>query len=120
MMGGGDFGKIKKTHWPSSEEENKEIYQQVGQEKNNQLGLDALHMNMHSFSIQFRYKPLMILTWPHAKSRKKKIPASPSMKKNYRQVAEEKNYQQVRQEKIPQPVGQEKKTHREFSARASP
>ena len=36
------------------------------------LGLDALNLDILSFSIQFRDKPLMILRWTRAKSRKKK------------------------------------------------
>ena len=46
------------------------------------LGWDALNMDIHSFCMQFRYKPLMILTWPHAKSREEKKSASRYRKKN--------------------------------------
>ena len=72
----------------------KKTNQQDGQEKKSiidfRLGLDVRNMGIHSFSIQLRYKALMILRWPPAKSRKEKIPASPYRKKN-------------RQEKKPQP-----------------
>ncbi len=64
------------------------------------LGCDALNMDMNGFSIQFRYKPLIILKRPHAKSRgkkfrpphlgKKKLPASYRGKKIDQHVGQEK------------------------------
>ncbi len=44
------------------------------------LGCDALNIDIHGFSIQFRYKIFIILRRSHEKLREKKFPASPSRK----------------------------------------
>ncbi len=54
------------------------------------LRWDAQNMDIHSFIIQFRYKPLITLRRPHTKSREKKFRPSNLGKKIDQQVAEEK------------------------------
>ncbi len=78
------------------------------------LDFDALNMDMHGSSIQFRYKPLIILSRPHAKLREKLL-ASPSI------IVKKKLLASCRGRKKNSSGGWAgKKTHREFSARGHP